>query len=137
MGIVSKVLGHSSIKMTERIYAKWLPKTIVNEVNKVAIKEEAKDKFNKLVALSVDAVTTGNGSYAALEDAFNDYFEWYENEVQRENLATFGGAPGSLQNRNVLAGQISRAIRFGACGIDDNQLGEIKQVLNEIVNNSK
>ena len=137
MGIVSKVLGHSSIKMTERIYAKWLPKTIVNEVNKVAIKEEAKDKFNKLVALSVEAVTTGNGSYAALEDAFNDYFEWYENEVQRENLATFGGAPGSLQNRNVLAGQISRAVRFGAYGIDDQQLGKLKQTLNEIVNINK
>jgi len=114
-----------------------MPKTIVNEVNKVAVKEEAKERFNKLVSLSVDAVSTGQVSYAALEDAFNDYFEWYENEVQRENLATFGGAPGSLQNRNVLAGQISRAVRFGAYGIDDQQLGELKQVLYNIVSNNK
>ena len=35
MGVVSRVLGHSSIKMTERIYAKYLPKTIVDEVMKI------------------------------------------------------------------------------------------------------
>lgn len=33
--IVSKVCGHSSIKMTEKIYAKMLPKTVVEEINKV------------------------------------------------------------------------------------------------------
>ena len=31
--IVSKVCGHASVKMTERIYAKMLPKTIVKAVN--------------------------------------------------------------------------------------------------------
>lgn len=36
--VVSKILGHSSIKMTERIYAKMLPNTIVAEVNKVEAK---------------------------------------------------------------------------------------------------
>ena len=33
--IVSKVCGHSSIKMTEKIYAKLLPKTIVAAVNEI------------------------------------------------------------------------------------------------------
>lgn len=33
--VVSKVCGHSSIKMTERIYAKMLPKTVVAAVNEV------------------------------------------------------------------------------------------------------
>lgn len=33
--VVSRVCGHSSIKMTEKIYAKLLPKTIVAAVNKV------------------------------------------------------------------------------------------------------
>lgn len=33
--IVSKVCGHSSIKMTEKIYAKLLPKTVVAAVNEV------------------------------------------------------------------------------------------------------
>jgi integrase len=32
METVSRILAHSSIKMTERIYAKLLPKTIVNDV---------------------------------------------------------------------------------------------------------
>ena len=35
MEIVSKVCGHSSVKMTEKIYAKLLPKTVVAEVKKV------------------------------------------------------------------------------------------------------
>ena len=33
--IVSKICGHSSIKMTEKIYAKMLPKTVVSEVTKI------------------------------------------------------------------------------------------------------
>ena len=33
--IVSKVCGHSTIKMTERIYAKLLPKTVVAAVNEI------------------------------------------------------------------------------------------------------
>ena len=33
--IVSKICGHSSIKMTEKIYAKMLPKTVVSEVSKI------------------------------------------------------------------------------------------------------
>ena len=133
MGIVSKVLGHRSIKMTERIYAKWMPKTIVNEVNKVAIKTEAKDMFEKLVVRTVDTVKTDNGSYTPLEEAFNDYYEWYEEQVQRENLTTFGSAPGSQQNRNVLAGQIARAVRFGDYGVEVQQLDRVKEILNDIV----
>ena len=35
MEIVSKVCGHSSVKMTEKIYAKMLPKTVVAAVNEV------------------------------------------------------------------------------------------------------
>ena len=35
MEVVSKVCGHSSTKMTEKIYAKMLPKTVVAEVNKI------------------------------------------------------------------------------------------------------
>lgn len=35
MEIVSKVCGHSSVKMTEKIYAKLLPKTVVTEVKKI------------------------------------------------------------------------------------------------------
>lgn len=35
MEIVSKVCGHSSVKMTEKIYAKMLPKTVVYEVSKI------------------------------------------------------------------------------------------------------
>ena len=135
MGIVSKVLGHRSIKMTERIYAKWLPKTIVNEVNKVAVKTEAKEKFDKLVLLAVDTVKAADSDNTTLETAFNDYFDWYENEVQRENLPTFGGAPGSQQNRNVLAGQISRAVKFGDYGVDEQQLAQLKKVLNDILDN--
>ena len=33
--IVSKVCGHSTIKMTERIYARMLPKTVVAAVNEI------------------------------------------------------------------------------------------------------
>lgn len=33
--VVSKICGHSSIKMTEKIYAKMLPKTVINEVAKI------------------------------------------------------------------------------------------------------
>jgi integrase len=135
MGIVSKVLGHRSIKMTERIYAKWLPKTIVNEVNKVAVRTEAKEKFDKLVLLAVDAVKATGTDHTAFESAFNDYFDWYENEVQSENLTTFGGAPGSQQNRTVLAGQISRAVKFGDYGVDEQQLAQLKKVLNDILDN--
>lgn len=36
--IVSKVCGHSTIKMTERIYAKLLPKTVVAAVNEIESK---------------------------------------------------------------------------------------------------
>jgi hypothetical protein len=133
MGIVSKVLGHRSIKMTERIYAKWLPKTIVNEVNKVAIKTEAKEKFDKLTFLAVDAVKAANSDRTALENAFNDYFDWYEDQVQRENLTTFGGAPGSQQNRAVLAGQITRTVKFGNYGVDEHRLTQLRKILNDII----
>lgn len=137
MGIVSKVLGHRSIKMTERIYAKWLPKTIVNEVNKVAVRTEAKEKFDKLVLFAVDAVKATDSDHTAFEAAFNDYFDWYENEVQRENLTTFGGAPGSQQNRSVLAGQIARSIKFGDYDIEEQQLTQLRKILNQIVDNFK
>ena len=33
--IVSKVCGHSTIKMTEKIYAKLLPRTVVEAVNEI------------------------------------------------------------------------------------------------------
>ena len=33
--VISKICGHSSIKMTEKIYAKMLPKTVINEVAKI------------------------------------------------------------------------------------------------------
>ena len=33
--VVSKICGHSSIKMTEKIYAKMLPKTVVSEIVKI------------------------------------------------------------------------------------------------------
>ena len=137
MGIVSKVLGHRSIKMTERIYAKWLPKTIINEVNKVAVRTEAKEKFNKLVLLAVDAIKDADSNRTTFEAAFNDYFDWYENEVQRENLTTFGGAPGSQQNRNVLAGQIGRAVKFGGYDVDEQQLAQLRKTLNKMVDNFK
>ena len=35
MEIVSKVLGHSSIRTTEAVYAKILPKTVVSEITKI------------------------------------------------------------------------------------------------------
>lgn len=35
MEVVSKVCGHSSVKMTEKIYAKMLPKTVVAAVNEI------------------------------------------------------------------------------------------------------
>ena len=35
MQIVSKICGHSSIRMTERIYAKLLDETVVNAVRKL------------------------------------------------------------------------------------------------------
>ena len=137
MGIVSKVLGHRSIKMTERIYAKWLPKTIINEVNKVAVRTEAKEKFEKLVLVAVDTVKAADSDHTALETAFNDYFDWYENEVQRENLTTFGGAPGSQQNRTVLAGQIARSVKFGDYDVDEQQLALLRKILNDIIDNFK
>lgn len=34
LGIVSKVLGHSSTKMTEHVYAKLLDETVVEEITK-------------------------------------------------------------------------------------------------------
>lgn len=33
--VVSKICGHSSVKMTEKVYAKLLPKTVVSEVKKI------------------------------------------------------------------------------------------------------
>lgn len=35
MEIVSKVLGHSSVKLTEKVYAKILDRTVVNEIERV------------------------------------------------------------------------------------------------------
>lgn len=137
MGIVSKVLGHRSVKMTERIYAKWLPKTIVNEVNKVAIKSETKERFEQLVASAVATAKTTYGDHTVLADAFNDYYEWYEDQVQRENLPTFGGAPGSQQNRTVLAGQITRTVKFGNYDVDEQQFTQLRKILYEIVDNFK
>lgn len=42
MEIVSKICGHSSIKMTEKIYAKLLDETVVKAVNKVEKKRKIK-----------------------------------------------------------------------------------------------
>lgn len=136
MGVVSKVLGHKSVKITERIYAKWLPKTIVTEVNKVTCKQENKEKLNSLVNQIVGFVKANalHDSLSQLEVTFFDYYEWYEAQAEKENLASLGGAPGSLQNCNVLAGQLVRAVRFGDYGIGQQQLDQLKKMLSEMIN---
>ena len=134
MVVVSKVLGHKSIKTTERIYAKWMSRTIVNEVSKVAVKADAKERFDKLVNCAVAAAKGTDSDHTALKAAFDSYYEWYENEVQQDNLPSFGYAPGSPQNRTVLAGQIVRSIKFGDYGLDEQQLSDIREIFDKLAN---
>lgn len=131
--VVCKVLGHASIKMTERIYAKMFSKTIVNEVAKVSYQQTAKQKFQNLLLLAVSRISSESKGDEKLKEEFNEYFEWYENMVMLGNLVSFGGAPGSRQNRSVLAGQITRAVRFGDFDINEQQLDTLKEILTEIV----
>lgn len=35
MSVVSRLLGHASTDVTERVYARFLPETLANEVDKI------------------------------------------------------------------------------------------------------
>ncbi len=37
MSVVSRLLGHSSTDITERVYAKFLPETLANELAKLKL----------------------------------------------------------------------------------------------------
>lgn len=68
-----------------------------------------------------------------LEDSFNEYLDMSE-EIPGYNM---GGQPGSMHNREVLAGKIVLALGpfvGGAHLLDDEQLAKLKKSLNEIVN---
>ena len=104
----------------------------------MATEKDIKEKWGELLQYAKEHAT-GEGfhrGYAWLKDAFNEYITMSD-EVPGYSM---GGLPGSMHNREVLAERILLELGNHIGGqhlIDDNQLGELKQVLYKIVNNNK
>ena len=82
---------------------------------------------------------TGKGMQSGfrwLEDAFNEFFEWHEEQVERGKLPSFGGTTGSKHNREVLAGKIAQELGNGIGGqhvLNDKELQELKKGLDTVI----
>ena len=101
----------------------------------MAIEKDIKEKWGELLQYAKEHAT-GEGfhrGYAWLKDAFNEYLEMSD-EVPGYSM---GGQPGSMHNREVLAGRILLELGNHIGGlhlIDENQEAKLKETLKEIVN---
>lgn len=71
-----------------------------------------------------------------IRDAFNQYFEQHEAEVEAGRAMSFGGQSGSLHNREVMAEQIRLELGHHIGGrdiIDEAQEARLKKSLDYIV----
>lgn len=71
-----------------------------------------------------------------IRDAFNEYFNLHEQEVEADRAMSFGGQSGSLHNREVMAEQIRLELghHIGGRGIiDEAQEARLKKSLDYIV----
>lgn len=72
-----------------------------------------------------------------IRDAFNQYFEQHEAEVEAGRAMSFGGQSGSLHNREVMAEQIRLELghHIGGRGIiDEAQEARLQKSLDYVVN---
>ena len=101
----------------------------------MATEKDIKEKWGELLQYAKEHAT-GEGfhrGYAWLKDAFNEYLEMSD-EVPGYSM---GGQPGSMHNREVLAGRILLELGNHIGGlhlIDENQEAKLKETLKEIVN---
>ena len=96
----------------------------------MATEAEIKDKWAELLDYAKQHAT-GEGlhrGYNWLRDAFNEYI------IMSDEVLGYGmgGAPGSKHNREVLVGQITRAIKFGDYGLDEQQQKRLMDILSTI-----
>lgn len=101
----------------------------------MATEKDIKEKWGELLQYAKEHAT-GEGfhrGHAWLKDAFNEYLEMSD-EVPGYSM---GGQPGSMHNREVLAGRILLELGNHIGGlhlIDENQEAKLKETLKEIVN---
>ena len=72
-----------------------------------------------------------------IRDAFNEYFNLHEQEVEADRAMSFGGQSFSLHNRGVMAERIRLELgrHIGGRGIiDEAQEARLKKSLDYIVN---
>lgn len=102
----------------------------------MATEKDIKEKWGELLQYAKEHAT-GEGfhrGYRWLQDSFNEYLDMSE-EVPGYGM---GGQPGSMHNREVLAGKIVLALGpfiGGAHVLDDEQLAKLKDSLDYIVKN--
>lgn len=88
---------------------------------------------------------TGEGMHSGhrwLQDAFEDYFNEHEEQVEKGTAWSFGGMSFSNFNRTVFASQIARSLRFNENGYDgvlltDEQYEKLKDTLEYIKENPR
>lgn len=96
-------------------------------------------KFAELLQYAQE-YARGEGShkgYRWLQDAFEDYFEYHEQRVEKGIMASFGGMSFSDCNRKTFAAQIARSLRFNENGYEgatltDEQWEKLKDTLQYI-----
>ena len=100
----------------------------------MATEKDIKEKWGELLQYAKEHAT-GEGfhrGYAWLKDAFNEYLTMSD-EVPGYSI---GGQPGSMHNREVLAGRILLELghHIGGRGlIDEDQEAKLKATLAEVV----
>lgn len=100
----------------------------------MATENEIKDKWTELLSYAKEHATNVglHRGERWLQDAFNEYLDMSD-EVPGYSM---GGAPGSMHNREVLAGRILLELGRHIGGmhlIDENQEARLKNTLNEVV----
>lgn len=97
--------------------------------------KEIKEKWKEVIDYATQhAKNQGmHKGFAWLRDAFNEYLAMSD-EVPGYGM---GGQPGSMHNRQVLAEKIVLELGSFVGGrhlLDDTQMAELKETLNEVVN---
>lgn len=104
----------------------------------MSTEKDIREKWGELLQYAKEHAT-GEGfhrGYRWLKDAFNEYLD------MSDNIPGYGmgGQPGSMYNREVLAERVCLELGNHVGGrhlIDESQEANLRQTLNDIVNNER
>lgn len=69
----------------------------------MTIREEDKAKYREVIDTVLGYVTGNISDYQLVKNAFDEYFEWHEKQVEAGHFCSLGGRSFGAHNRGVLA----------------------------------